>query len=170
MTEVRDECIKWTSRAPSGFYTLIEDELIGPGKLYVYDPAYGQIHPPKVLRTFGIIWDHIPDRKVRMFIYEPRPFPAQNLDVLDKAIQSAFSFDRIDSFPPPSLQHNFAGVNGLVADQVSIWNFENEAIILTDTVQCDKFILEKHFVPISVFNYDLHVRIALREPKVLPSH
>ena len=144
----------------SGFYTLIEDELFGPGKRYIYEPAYGLAKPATVIRNFGTIWDS--PIKVRMYLYTPTPnFQQLNLDILENSIKSTLTDKMIDDLPAPYLQHNFADADGNVKDQVRFWKFGGNEIMFTPTIRCIKLAQEIHVqrTPANPSQYDIHVSI-----------
>ena len=141
----------------SGFYTLIEDELFGPGKRYVYEPAYGQTNPPTVIRCFGIIWDT--PIKVRMYLYTPTPYRFFNLETLSKAIETQCTQEFLSKLHAPYLQHNFAAEDGTVKDQVKFWKFEDNSLCFTDSIRCIKLVQERHLSAGSFSEYDLHVLV-----------
>lgn len=151
----------YDNRNLSGFYTLLEDEMFGPGKtnpILWAGPAHRMTNTTSIIRRYGSIWDDFLGNKVRMFLYEPIEIESgfRQLADLDKQIHEILKSD--DFLPSPKLQHNFAEDSGVVRDQIIVWESE-ELFKLNPDIICNKLIKVIHFTPRSYTAFDFHVRL-----------
>ena len=147
----------WDSRNPSGFYTLLEDEMFGKGKTNA-GPAHRMSNTTKIIRRYGTLWENFHGQKVRMYLYEP----LENNDKAHKLVELEIKIKEqlldLSSLSHPKLQHNFAEDNGVIRDQLILWA-NSELFSINETIKCDKVIKIVHFEPDSKTAYDFHVRI-----------
>ena len=160
------EKVKMTSnhydnRNPSGFYTLLEDEMFGVGKtnpILWAGPAHRMTNSTSIIRRYGSIWEDFLGSKVRMFLYEPIEIDSEFRQLSDLDKQIAELLKSHNSLPNPKLQHNFAEDSGIVRDQIVVWE-SDELFKLNPDIVCNKLIKVLHFSPNSYTAFDFHVRI-----------
>ena len=147
----------WDSRNTSGFYTLLEDEMFGKGKTNA-GPAHRMSNTTKIIRRYGTYWENFQNKNVRMYLYEPIEGNSglRKLTEIEAAIKE--QLEDLSAFSAPKLQHNFAEDNGVIRDQLILWEAV-ELFKISDHIICDKIIKMVHFRSDRKTDFDFHVRI-----------
>ena len=143
---------QWDSRSKStGFYNLIEEEMIGNASL-------------DRIRRYGTFWT-TEDTMYRIYLYEKRALQDSGRSVFKIAeLLKPHIENRLEEkFILPKIQHNFAEDNGKIRDLVQIWDLENEnKFHLYDDFYCVKMTKVNHFIRYNdkTAKYDYHFLVA----------
>ena len=128
--------IHWDSRSKtSGFYQLIDDEMIGRQSL-------------DRIRRFGTFWYH-ENHMLRMYLYEPKCLQdsGRSIQKLESIFKDLVETDLESKLPPYSIHHNYAEDDGTIRDQVYVWDLkQHEHIHLYDTFKCVKITKVNHLI------------------------
>ena len=145
---------QWDNRSKtSGFYNIIDDEMIGRQSL-------------DRIRRYGTFWHtEINDTEelIRLYFYERRALQesGRSLIKLTDCFKKLIDNDFTKDLPAPMIQQNFAEDDGTIRDQVIIWDLSDphHALKLYDSFVCVKLTRVHHILQYEATNtakFDYH--------------